>query len=174
LKKKTLKFTIFLISAAIITAIAALTSATFQEDALAKYAIEGRVLDKKTGLPLENAEVLLILHEPPPAAGPEMEKLFEKNELNWKYGIEADERNGISDEDGYYRAKGARMYSVKYRSLFGIRKEFKPFDRAWAVFRKEGYEIETMEIKTNQMKKAGPAGGPYNEIGAVYLKKNET
>ena len=147
-------------------------SATVHEDARVEYAVKGRVLDKGTGKPVEGAEVLLFLSEPPSADSPEAAKLFEKNKLNWKYGTEPGERTGITDKAGYYRVEGGRAYFVKYRSLFGIKRKFSPFDSAWVVIRAEGYAPGKFRLETKDLKKAVPTGGPYNEMGTVYLEKS--
>lgn len=162
---------LIVIACVVVAAAIFLGTATVYEDGLVEFQVKGRVFEEGTRMPLAGVEVLVLLYEQPTEDKEELDRLFSMYSPRW-LELPEDERTGISEKNGDYTSEGARRYSRKYMSFLGARNRSKhPFDKAWIVFRKDGYKDKVLELPTKGWKHSYRGGEHYNHVPDVYLEK---
>ncbi|MFH1552361.1 MAG: hypothetical protein ABID83_01810 [Candidatus Omnitrophota bacterium] len=142
------------------------------EDGIVRFRVKGMVFDASLRAPLGGVEVLLLLDGSSVNDKKALNDLFELYSPMWEDPLEPSEWVGKSREDGEYVAEGSRGYSRRYVSLFGLGgPKGQPFPEAWLVFRKDGYKIDVVEVKTLGWKHADISEDTFNAAEHVYLEK---
>jgi hypothetical protein len=149
------KVLIPLICLAVVILCVLLGFANLHELREARFQVNGRVVDKATGKPLEGVDALLLLEEWPIHDKEELKQRFERNRLRWT--TEEGKRSaGISRADGSYTARVSRKYGVKYFSVFGLGKpKGHPFKKAWLIYEKSGYQLHVFPVEAGDWQWAG-------------------
>jgi hypothetical protein len=147
-------------------------TAEVHEDGLVKFRVKGQIFDASTHKPLEGVEVILTMDEWASENKDELNDLFEMYQPLWLNVLDESEWVGKSKKDGEYVAEGGRRYSRKYTSIFGLgRPSTQPFTKAWLAFRKNGYKMKVVELKTAGWKNADISADTFNAVEDVYLER---
>ncbi|MBD3380152.1 MAG: hypothetical protein GF408_06800 [Candidatus Omnitrophica bacterium] len=141
-----------------------------REEGVIQYRVSGRVLEEGTERPLEGVEVMVLLDKWPTEDPKRLERLFDAYSARWN-GKFPGRRMGLSGEKGKYVSAGSRKYQRRYKTLFGMQRTFKrPFNKAWVVYQKPGYETVVKEFSTKGWELMSAGAEDSNELPEVELE----
>jgi hypothetical protein len=147
--------------------------ATCREDGQVKFRVKGKVLDKDAAEPLDGVEVLLLFDKKTANNKKTVDELFELYTPMSSMGEDPmidSEWFGTSGKNGEYITEASKKYPQKNNCLFGI-KRFSVQPQIWLAFRKKGYQMKVLEVKTTGWKNADLCKDAVNEIPDVNLTK---
>lgn len=134
---------VFIVLIVVIVSSAVFGLSWINEAMIVRYQAVGVVVDE-SGSPLPNVEALLLL-EPPPPAGPELDALFRREGMiHDRHGAEGRLKRevgptiGLSDNKGVYVVRATGRLGTSYAIRLGMDSGGRPpFERAWLILRHE-------------------------------------
>lgn len=143
-----------------------------------RYQAVGIVLDKD-GAPIPQVEALLLL-EPPPVAGPQLDELFQREGvLHDRYGPNGQLKRaigptvGLSDHGGIFVVRVAGRVGPEHAIRLGMDTGGRPpYERAWLVLRREGHPDLTRTISILGWRTAPTDWGTFvNRLPRIQVSK---